>query len=52
MDFEDIFETAVVLFMVIGLPTLSISVLPPIAKALARRLEGGGAMDGAGPEWR
>jgi Tfp pilus assembly protein PilO len=37
---EDVVKVAVVLFMVIGVPMLSIFVLPPLAKAWARRLEG------------
>jgi hypothetical protein len=37
---DDLVKVAVVLFMVIGVPMLSIFVLPPIAKAFARRLEG------------
>jgi guanylate kinase len=37
---DDIVKIAVVLFMVIGVPMLSIFVLPPLAKAWARRLEG------------
>ena len=36
---EEIAKVAVALFMVIGLPMLSIFVLPPIAKAWARRLD-------------
>ncbi|HSE46855.1 MAG TPA: hypothetical protein VLA89_16170 [Gemmatimonadales bacterium] len=37
---DDLIKIAVVLFMVIGVPMLSIFVLPPLAKAWARRLEG------------
>ena len=37
---DDIAKIAVVLFMVMGVPMLCIFVLPPIAKAWARRLEG------------
>ena len=36
----EIAKVTIVLFMVIGVPMLSIFVLPPIAKAFARRLEG------------
>ena len=43
---DDLVKIAVVLFMVIGVPMLSIFVLPPLAKAWARRLEGrAGRMD-------
>jgi Tfp pilus assembly protein PilO len=37
---EGIAKVTIILFMVIGVPMLSIFVLPPIAKAFARRLEG------------
>jgi Tfp pilus assembly protein PilO len=37
---DDLVKIAVVLFMVIGVPMLSIFVLPPLAKAWGRRLEG------------
>jgi Tfp pilus assembly protein PilO len=43
---DDLVKIAVVLFVVIGVPMLSIFVLPPLAKAWARRLEGrAGRMD-------
>jgi Tfp pilus assembly protein PilO len=37
---QEILKVGVVLFMVVGVPMLSIFVLPPIAKAWARKLEG------------
>ena len=37
---DDLIKIFIVLFMIIGVPMLSIFVLPPIAKAFARRLEG------------
>jgi guanylate kinase len=36
----EIAKVTIILFMIIGVPMLSIFVLPPIAKAFARRLEG------------
>lgn len=36
----EIAKVTIILFMIIGVPMLSIFVLPPIAKAIARRLEG------------